>query len=201
MMRQKHSFVDPVAATCRPSMPRMCGTAGQNAWNASSEPSGLAAEINGRAVRARICMGNLADAIKAVSSYLLEVGYTPNVMRISSYDGTSAQREGAWRAAGTFQNGFLGEYLGFEVEHDPNAGTARRLSVAEAHRASAKLGRHPCRHSRRGCVELDALPAHCHVTAAIRLPRRKQRRKNGANSDRRQRLVRARCRGRSGPAG
>ena len=77
-------------------------------------------------------MSNLADAIKAVSSCLSEMGYTPHAMRMSSYDSTSEQEEGAWKASGTFQNGFLGEYLGFEVEYDPIAGTAKRLSVEEA---------------------------------------------------------------------
>ena len=75
-------------------------------------------------------MSALADVIKAVSSCLLEAGYTPQALRISSYDGTSAQ--GAWKVSGTFQNGFLGEYLGFEIDSDPATGAAKRLSVTEA---------------------------------------------------------------------
>ena len=74
-------------------------------------------------------MKTLADVIKAASAYLLDAGYAPMALRISSYDGTSAQ--GAWTVSGTFQNGFLGEYLGFEIEHDPAAGTVKRLNVVE----------------------------------------------------------------------
>ena len=75
-------------------------------------------------------MSTMTDMIKAASSYLFEMGYTPHAMRISSYDSTSAQ--GAWKVSGTFQDGLLGEYLGFDVEYDPIAGTAKRLSVEEA---------------------------------------------------------------------
>lgn len=75
-------------------------------------------------------MNTLTDAIKAVYSYLFEMGYTPQAMRISSYDSTSAH--GAWKVSGTFQNGFLGEYLGFDVEYDPTTGVANKLSVTEA---------------------------------------------------------------------
>lgn len=74
-------------------------------------------------------MKTLTDVIKAVSSYLSETGYDPMALRISSYDNTSAQ--GAWTVSCTFQNGFLGEYLGFEIEYDPSNGTARRLNVVE----------------------------------------------------------------------
>ena len=75
-------------------------------------------------------MSTLTDVIKAVSSYLFEMGYTPQALRISSYDSTSVQ--GAWKVSGTFQNGFLGEYLGFEIDYDPASGAAKRLSVTEA---------------------------------------------------------------------
>lgn len=75
-------------------------------------------------------MKTLTDVIKAVYSYLSEMGYTPQALRIVSYDNTSAQ--GAWSVSGTFQNGFLGEYLGFEIEYEPGTGTARKLNVTEA---------------------------------------------------------------------
>lgn len=75
-------------------------------------------------------MKTLSDVVKAVSSYLFEMGYTPQALRISSYDNTSIQ--GAWTVSGTFQNGFLGEYLGFEIDYEPGTGTARRLNVTEA---------------------------------------------------------------------
>lgn len=71
----------------------------------------------------------LTGVIKAVSSCLFEAGYAPQALRMSSYDSTSVQ--GAWKVSGTFQNGFLGEYLGFEIDYDPVAGTARMLNVTE----------------------------------------------------------------------
>lgn len=74
-------------------------------------------------------MKTLTDVVKTVSSYLLEMGYAPLALRISSYDNTSVQ--GAWTVSGTFQNGFLGEYLGFEIDYEPDTGAARRLNVTE----------------------------------------------------------------------
>ena len=86
-------------------------------------------EMAGASVRV-VCRDALTDVIKAVYSYLFEMGYTPQAMRISSYDGALAQ--GTCKVSCTFQNGFFGECLGFDVEYDPTTGAAKRLCVTEA---------------------------------------------------------------------
>lgn len=72
-------------------------------------------------------MTTLTDAIGAVASYLLEMGYTTYRLKISSFDAVSEPRARA--VSGTFQDRFLGEYYKFDIVYEPDTGTARKLDV------------------------------------------------------------------------
>lgn len=80
-------------------------------------------------------MPTLTDVIGSIAGYLREMGYIAYGLKISSFD--AATERGAWVVHGTFQNGLMGEYCGFEAIYEPDTGSARMINISEI---SARAG-------------------------------------------------------------